>query len=128
MAKSEMTVDKWALFVSQLIERTQDNRVQWSSYVPKQTDGPAKIDTVYQTKFKDKTLRLFQIKPREQESHAASWFARPSVREEIILKIVDDQQNEVWRFPESRALGDLLSAVKYQVAKIDDFLKEILEQ
>ena len=124
------TQDKWSQFIAQLIERTQDDRVKWSSYKPKEVEGSrSKIEQVYQTKYEDKALRLFKVEPKgESQPRIAGWWSQSSEREQIILKVVDEQQGELWRFPETPALGDLLSAVKYQVARIDEFLKAILEQ
>jgi hypothetical protein len=120
-------IDKWAHFIAQLIERTQDRRVEWSSYIPKQSDAASAIDVVYQTKYADKALRLYKAKRAVDQS--PFWSAvSPAARDEIVLKIVDQDQKEVWAFPESPALVDLLTAVKYQVAKVDDFLEGLLKQ
>lgn len=121
-------VDKWSQFIAQLIERTQDNRVQWSTYTPKPVDGATiQVEIVYQSKYQDKALRLFETRLKKGLPDIA-WLTDPRVREEIVLKIVDEQQNDLFRFPDTSALRDLLTAVKYQVAKIDDFLQGILEQ
>lgn len=120
-------VDKWSHFIAQLIERTQDNRVTWSTYKPKPSDAALQVEVVYQTKFQDKALRLYETKMKKNLAEVV-WFGGPALREEIVLKIVDEEQNDLFRFPTSPALRDLLTAVRYQVAKIDDFLQGILEQ
>lgn len=120
-------IDKWSQFVAQLIERTQDKRILWTSYKPKPSEGAIQIDVVYQTKYQDKALRLYETILRKGIGEVI-WFGGPRLREEVVLIVVDDQQNELFRFPESPALRDLLKAVKYQVARIDDFLDGLLQQ
>ncbi len=114
--------DKWVQLVADLIERTQENRLKWSSYVPKQNPN---IQMVYRTTHKDKGLRLYKIEPHTSTDNGP-FGGIFGVRERVVLEIIDAQQNPVWKVPDNPALNDLLEAVRYQVAGVDEFLTDLL--
>lgn len=115
--------DKWVQLVADLIERTQENRIKWSSYVPTQNTN---VKVVYRTTHKDKGLRLYKVEPHMSTGTAPSAGVF-GFRERVVLEIIDSQQDPVWKVPDNPAVNDLLEAVRYQVAGVDEFLSDLLK-
>ena len=46
----------------------------------------------------------------------------------ITLEFVDENEISLWRFPQTSALRDLMSSVRYQSANVKEFLKDILNE
>ena len=133
--------DKFVEAVTKLIRLTQAGDLKWSAA---QTDRDIsredlKIESVFVTRYKDRILRLSKYSYMIQEpglydllsSHtyyAAGKPKYPYWQSSITLEFIDDDGRTLWTFPYTKALNDLLEAVKYQVAGVDQFLKEILEE
>lgn len=47
---------------------------------------------------------------------------------DIILEFTDVNGESLWTFPQVKAVRDLLSAVQYQVAGVNEFLHELFSE
>lgn len=125
---------KWVAAIIKLIKYTQEGRLKW---VPGKIDGEAslddqKIEIVFVTVYKDKTLRLYKYSYKVEDLSPINFllFEKkqkiPYWDSAIALELIDKEGKTLWTFPNNNALKDLLEAVRYQVAGVDDFLDEIL--
>ena len=117
--------DKWIRLVADLIERTQEQRLKWISYVPKDS---SRVKVVYRAPHKDKGLRLYRREAGVATGIHGFGPILTNTDAEIVLEVIDDKQNSLWKFPNVPGLDDLLEAVSYQVAGIDDFLSDLLSE
>jgi hypothetical protein len=132
--------NKWIDAVGKLLTLTQEGQVVWTT-----SDPPAslnslpheRVDVVYLTRYKDKKLRLYELqykveKPPEWEAVSVlSQFGNkqyPYWTKRTVLELLDENELSAWRFPRTSVIDDLLTAVKYQVAGVRDFLAEILAE
>ena len=132
--------DKWVEAVTKLIKLTQAGELKWSAAkTDKKTNREdIRIETVFLTKLKNRILRLYKYSYMIEEPgpydrmfstdfYLASKRKYPYWASSIILEFIDEDGRSLWTFPQSNVLNDLLGAVQYQVAGVDEFLKEILE-
>jgi hypothetical protein len=121
--------------VTRMIELTQQGRLEWraaiSSEMPEDED---RVTAVYITEFNGRKLRLYgdriEVSRNESLSSAIQALAgMPAPTEEwrtiAVLEFINDEGISLWRFPFSGAISDLLDAVQYRVAGVNEFLAEI---
>jgi hypothetical protein len=108
-----------------LLSLTQKRQLKWRNNYPQ---GPlpghslGRVDVFYETEYKGKTLRLFESKfPVER-----GIFSGVDWESEAVLQLVDSSGASVWTFPHSEVTEHLLSAVRYQVTEVGDFIEELL--
>ena len=138
-----MSEDKWIDAVAKMIKLTQEGILIWEAeklkdYLKKNQDDS--IDLVFGTTYKNKRIRLYR---RTYKAYrfpknfgisevtlarilAGNIEKEPYWATEVVLDFVSDDGLTLWTYPEVSALSDLLSAVQYQVAKVKDFLNELL--
>jgi hypothetical protein len=99
--------------IVRLIRGTQDGEVTWAVKklppVLPQTDPKIGVQTAYETEFRGRRLRLYEVA-----------FSAPN------LEIIDDNGTALWTFPPVSGLDDLLSSVRYQTADVKKFLDDII--
>jgi len=133
--------DKWIEAIAKIIKLTQEKRLEWESLEPStvpKKDPNDKIDSVYMAGYKDKTLLIYRRTYDKRTlastlaaiSGATAGLGRKEQRiTSIVLELVDDRSfHPFWTFPSEGILADLLSAIKYQVSGVGDFLDDILSE
>lgn len=131
--------NKWVEAIGRLLKLTQDGQLIWKSGRPPEhltNQADRHVDVVYEASYKDNTLRLYELSFRVDEPDpltAASvgilWKRKyPYWASTTVLELVDYNSLGTWTFPHTEATSHLLSAVRYQVAGVEDFLSEILTE
>ena len=136
--KMKTTRDIWPTAIAKLTSLTQERKIQWESRLPSPSIKKSPedfIQTVYETNYKGKTLRLYSrsykeiVNPPSPIMPTGIFMTRKEGEywhEEIVLEILDINNNPVFEFPGSTWLKDLLFAVQYQVSGVKEYLDEIL--
>ena len=134
--------DKWVEAVTNLIKLTQAGKLKWSAGRADKNIGreDLRIETVFLAEYKNRNLRLFKYSYMVEEPGALERLISsdsslylgtkrkyPYWSSSITLEFIDEAARTLWTFPHTNALNDLFEAVQYQVAGVDEFLKEILE-
>lgn len=124
--------DKWIDVVAKMLELTQKGRLKWTSGLWSPDSRPlaglsTNKETVFYTTYKGKRLRI-----REPDLSFVGTMGTgaklPVPTSRVILEFVDSHGAGIWRFPPVEPLRDLLHAVQYQVAGVNEFLDEILDE
>ncbi len=107
--------------VDHLTELTQNNAISWERQEPGNlVSTENKIDFIYVVEYQDRLIRLYEETYKyytdEFQFHWSS---------QLIVEFTDEYGNTLWQFPKTSNGWDLLNAVKYKDAKVDDFLKGI---
>lgn len=125
--------DKWIEAIAKLTKMTQDNTLIWrSGEVPDYLKNveTVKVGIVYITKYKNKILRIYEKKAKEYTT-GSSFFGMergPVWNEYIILDFADPSGASLWTFPDVQGVNGLLASVRFQVAGVKDFLKDLLSE
>lgn len=125
--------DKLVEAVAKLIKLTQENEIKWTVLqTPEILKGNPDdfVENVFVTTFNQRKLRLYERVYSVDIIPIVSVFAneKTSWRSETSLEIVDSDYNSIWAFPKVTPLSDLLVSVRYQVAGVDDFIEDLLNQ
>jgi len=130
--------NRWIDAIVKMIELTQKGDMKWeardSTHVREKDDDS--VEAVFYTKYEGKSLRLYKLvytaykavspttlydvvigAAQKKEAYRTS---------KIILDFVSEEGFKLWTYPEVNALPDLLSAVQYQTAGINDFIDALL--
>lgn len=112
--------------IAYLIELTQKGKLNWKRYDPPEpivTSYDNKVDFVYIANFEDKILRIYEERYKYwYDEDKWSWDNR------VIIDFADDEGRSIWKFPALPGIWDLLEAVKYREADVDDFISEIISK
>jgi len=121
--------DQWIEAIAKLTKMTQENDLVWSiGELPEFFKIEKTVEMVYITKYKDKILRIYETRDKE---YAFDLF---TIRKEFtwttrtVLDFIEPSGVSLWTFPEVQGLNNLLNAVKFQVAKVKDFMKDLLNE
>lgn len=143
MAETKKERIKWVDAVTRMIELTQQGKMRWDSVVPLGSAAEEKNRTsaVFRITHNGKTLVLYERKVPERRlvtegerdpTRIASLFFDTKYETvwvpEVVLEFVDSKGATLWSFPKVSALGDLLTAVQYQVAGVSDFLSGLFDE
>ena len=126
--------------VVKLIKLTQQGTLRWSAQKPRDSlnrDSGVIVDVVYIADYGVKRLGLYESRYKVEAAASGSLSAAfdwrgmlgvsyPYWTSKVILEIIDDTGKSLWTFPDVSGLGDLLNAVKYQVAGVKGLLDNIL--
>lgn len=114
------TVRDWVLLVDKLTELTQYNKISW-----KREDAPRylqssinRIDFVYFTHFNNQRIRLYEDTFKYYTDEDVYYWET-----EAVLDLVDDFGNSTFDVPKTKNINNLLQAVKYQAANINNFFE-----
>jgi hypothetical protein len=116
MRVTGMEVNKYIRAVASLIQRTQENRLAWR---PALTPGGPRITNEFFATHEGKDLHLYTFDP-------PIFSGLPRGR--VVLEIVGEDRMPIWTFPDAPTNADLLEAVKYQAARVDDFLEALIRE
>lgn len=140
--------NKWIDAGGKLLQLTQQGSLKWQPVKPpaylNREVNDSRVDVVYETKYKERTLRLYEKRWKVQKPlqysmnpalvyspTATSIFDQkeyPYWSSETVLELMDKYEMSPWAFPSSHVLDDLLDAVRYQVSGVKDFINEILAE
>jgi len=115
--------DKWSLVVAKLIQKTQSKRLKWQRLKLRIEGGSGQVTSAFQTIYKEKGLRIYKL---DLGDTGLVWNLANMRNKRISLEIIDAAGQPIWTFPESESVADLLSAIEYQAAGVDEFLDELL--
>lgn len=110
--------------ITSLIQQTQDGTISWRACSPSDdlTKGSEDVvDTVYVAEKDGRLVRLYKYRYKHFTDEDV-WYWD----EDVALELSDEDKSSWWRFPEHRALWDLLEAVKFKVVGVDQFIDKLL--
>ena len=122
---------EWIDVISGLIELTQDGELVWEAGQPLKTigqDSSERIESVFISNYKGKKLRIYK---RTYQSYQISSNLGPKgayITDEVVLEVIADNGLTLWTFPKVHIIRDLLRAVQYEVAGVEELLDEILKE
>jgi hypothetical protein len=127
--------DIWGEFIEKLDELTRDGVLQWTSKRPPEIlrNDPARLVSItFETEHKDRKLRLYEARvsigrPLIDPLRSLTGQENSPWRTDIVLEILD-KNGASWEFPEIEGLSDLLEAVKYQVAGVNEYVEAVLAE
>lgn len=133
--------NKWIDAVGKLLTLTQDGQLVWTTKEPPASFNslPSRfVDVIYQTRYKDRYLRLYELHYKVEKPVASIYSAEvrsffddkqyPYWIKTTTLELLDENGLSSWTFPNIEVIDHLLTAVKYQVTGVKDFLDEILAE
>jgi hypothetical protein len=134
--------NKWIDAVGKLLTLTQEGQLVWTTREPPASFNSLpdeRVDVVYQTRYKEKDLRLYELHYKIEKPKRAFTIIGAVVNsfddeqysfwtKTTVLELLDENGLGGWTFPMMDVIGHLLAAVKYQVAGVKDFLDEILAE
>jgi hypothetical protein len=97
--------------IAKLIKLTPMGNLLWAILPP---DTPNVESVAYEASYAGKRLRIHE-QPETQFRNRR-----------IVLELVDENGRELWEFPQSGALDDLWSTVRYEAAGVRQLLDELL--
>ena len=117
--------------IAKLIELTQTGKLRWDAYPPDETlkvYPDDRLSTVFETNYQGKKLRLYRrtFSPRGAPMFDAI-IGKKDWQSVVILEFLAENGAVLWRFPTMPILDDLLSAVQYQTAGVDEFIDTLLK-
>lgn len=138
-------VNKWVDAVTRMIELTQQGLMQW---VAMEATGPAadenRTSAVFRSSYNHRILRLYERKVSSirlvdsvHDRHSfpnffALKYEEPKYEKvwesEVVLEFIATDGTTLWSFPKVSALRDLLTAVQYQVAGVNEFIDSLLQE
>lgn len=121
--------DKLVKLVAKLIELTQESELYWKVVDSNGDSEPSMtkiIGAVFESNYKDKTLRIYKREYNNTEENHMLNLYQPSYSIAVELAFSDKQGNIIWRFPRVTGIIDLYKAVTYRVADVDDFINDVL--
>lgn len=138
--KKEKT--KWVDAVTRMIELTQQGEMRWVPIEPYgMSENENRTSAVFRSSYKDKTLRIYERKVHERQrvlddedplSVSITNLLKPKYQSvwvyQVVLEFIDGNGNTLWTFPKVSALRDLLSAVQYQAAGVNEFIDGLFEE
>ena len=143
MAKRKTTQesehDIWIEAVAKLIWLTHEDQLAWKR-VELLNDSKKEVDA-YISEYKGRRLKLSEREnPFDEENFKRmSLYRLPGSEVEDIIKhrknatlitleFINENEASLWRFPQTSALRDLMSSVRYQSVNVKEFLKDILNE
>jgi hypothetical protein len=121
--------------IAKLIGLTQTGRLKWQSAATESDGLPAastyRITTaVFTAEHAGTRLRIYRERRRPPFPSAVTALARTADRwtDVIVLEIIDGDGRRVWAFPEFDGLKDLMVAIEFRAADVDQFIKALLAE
>ena len=113
---------KWISLVAKLLEATQTNTITWNFSDPPDTirQSGERTDQVYEASFMGKIFRLYPYRFKFfSNEERFEW------SDGIKLEFIDPIGRSLFEVPNVEGINQLLEAVKYQTADIDQFLQTL---
>ena len=123
--------NQWIEAIAKLIKLTQEKKITWDTasdanreYLPKDADLFA--GSAFITEYAGRRLRLYTLFERI-ETTAYLFTKKPPLISRQVLEFIDDDARTLWTFPDTEAHKDLMAAVEFQVAGVNEFLADLLK-
>lgn len=110
------------MFLKELTESTKAGTVEWRLVpVPDQLrELDDRVGLVFATEYKNKPLRIFHASFKiYYDDTNFSW------DEKVELQIVDSRGNALWDFPKTPEIWQLLEAIKFKAAGVEELFANI---
>ena len=120
---SDESRNKWSALAAKLLELTQKGVIRWvgSSLDRYPILSSRKTSIVYVGEYADRLLRIYEYEEmRVSLSDDTEYMAQ-----DICLDFIDRDGVSLFEVPKISGIWDLLAAVKYQFADVDEFLEKI---
>lgn len=117
-----VSLREYVELIDKLTELTQRNEIEWHRQQPPYglVTTENRISTVYTTSYSNRFLRLYEeMYKYYTDEDVYHWLTR------LVFEFIDGFGNSIWQFPETKNGWDLLNAVKYKDAKVEDFIKDV---
>ena len=116
--------DKWSAVVAKLIQKTQSKKIKWTpvSLRPADSSTDTIIPSAFTVEHEGKSLRLYRI---ERPEIMFGTVSKGRIKK-VVMEILDNSGKVLWTFPPMDSLADLISAIEFQAAGIDDYLDSLL--
>jgi hypothetical protein len=116
--------------VTRMIELTQQGKLEWRNASPSEApEDEDRVTAAFVTTFNDRKLRLYGKRIEASQGEIMKLFVtapqETKWRTIGVLEFINDFGMSLWRFPVSDATYDLLDAVQYRVAGVNEFLADI---
>lgn len=114
---------KVTALIVKLNKLTQEGELKWETknYEIQLGSTEELLNKVYQTKLKNKEIRIFRYRYKYYtDEHVYHWAS------DCRLEFIDSDGTPEWTFPEESTIYDLYDSVRYQTAQIDNFLDNFL--
>ena len=129
--------------ILKLVKLTQDGKLTWNATQPwgelVNTES-RRIESVFSCEHEGRRLRIYVEKERVDRPTGFGALISNNViaglgttaptypywTTKTVLEITDVEGRNLWRFPSKPAVNDLLTAVKYHVAGVKEFLDKLL--
>ncbi|MFN2455132.1 MAG: hypothetical protein ABR577_13015 [Pyrinomonadaceae bacterium] len=136
MSEEKKDKNRWVDAVTRMIELTQQGKMRWDTVEPQGAlaQDENRISPVFQTIYNGKGLRVYHKKVRVKSlgtglvAYAPSIKSKPLFRRVGVLEFVNNEGAPLWKFPHVDALADLVTAVEYQVAGVNEFLNDLFSE
>ncbi|MBX3361278.1 MAG: hypothetical protein KF912_09825 [Phycisphaeraceae bacterium] len=113
---------RWDRVVAKLAEQTAENSVIWHEVTKANDLESQAVLPAYFAEVAGKHIRVHEYK-YEWSSDGETFFPAS----EVAIEFIDGLQRGLWRFPKVDSRWKLLSAVRYQAANAEDFMKRYLD-
>ncbi|MFP4436345.1 MAG: hypothetical protein ACLFVO_03795 [Chloroflexaceae bacterium] len=141
---AEKTGNRFVTAIAKLIDLTQKGELRWNlpeageqSVLVEQDDEH--ISQVFIAHYHDKILKIYKRTYKDYRKRSVSFADSLKLsmfsgereietywKSDVVLEFINPDGMTIWTFPQMRILQDLLAAVQYQVAGVEDFLDDIL--
>ncbi|KAA0229536.1 hypothetical protein EDS67_10905 [candidate division KSB1 bacterium] len=132
--------NKWDEAIAKMIQLTQEGKLKWAplssfDHLKKRPDDLIEIG--FEATFNKKNLALYKrmfknLRIKKLSLADALAGSASNIEEfwdaEIIMQFLSSAGRPLWEYPSVNLLKDLMSVVQYQVAGVNEFLKEILNE
>jgi hypothetical protein len=123
-----MPTDKDTIQVITKLNRlTQEGKLKWERMQPPAslTSGTdSKVFDFYGTRYKGRNIGLYE---ERYQAFDDEYFHRSYWTDKEVLAFFSDEWQKEWEFPIGAGVLELLTSVKYQIAGVDSFISDLLE-
>lgn len=135
---AEKTGNRFITAIAKLIDLTQKGELRWN--LPEAGEQADKhISQIFIAHYHDKILKIYKRTYKDYRKRSVSFADSLKLsmfsgergietywESDVVLEFINPDGMTIWTFPQMRILQDLLAAVQYQVAGVEDFLDDIL--
>lgn len=105
--------------ITTLIQETQDGVLKWLAQPPSVEVGPnlhLRVETHFLAKRDPWQLRLYSYRGEDPQGF----------QPEVALEVSEQGKTSWWKFPHEAAIWDLLDAVRFKEARVDEFIDKLV--
>lgn len=119
--------DKWVATISKLLRLTQESQIRWQLKRHSGSLAPGeRTPAVYTTEYAGQRLRLYEFHRKHVFFGPLSDEPETDWERGLRLEFLDKNDTPLYSVEDVAGIGDLLDAVKYKTANIDEFLEKLI--